>query len=125
MKEKDILKVLLIYICIHIMYKKMLSLSNYNLILQLSFVPLYKFNYFDPWLTSIMICDYAALDYPFANYFKIHSLFFCLIFTKGRVRIFFSHYIALLQRRACLYVMVLFIYLFLSFYFSGTIYSLL
>lgn len=68
------------------MYKK-ISFSNHNLIHQISFVPLYKFNYFDLWLTSIMIPDYAALDYPFANDLKIQSLFFCcLIFTEGGVR---------------------------------------
>lgn len=57
------------------MHKKMLSLSNYNLIHQISFVPFYKFNYFDPWLPSIMIPDYAPLDSPFANYFKIQYFF--------------------------------------------------
>lgn len=80
LKEKDILEVFFffIYICIHIMYK-MLSHSNYNLIHQISSVSFYKFNYFDPWLTSIMIPDYVLLDYPFANYFKIPSLFFFLL----------------------------------------------
>lgn len=70
------------------MYKK-ISLSNHNLIHQISFVPFYKFNYFDLWLTGIMIPDYATLDDPFANNLKIQSLFFCcLIFTKGGVRKF-------------------------------------
>lgn len=63
----------------------MLSLSNYNLIHQISFVSFYNFNYFDLWLTTTMIPGYASLNYPFANYFKIHSLISCIIFTKGSV----------------------------------------
>lgn len=92
------------------MYKKMLSLSNYNLIHQVSFVPFYKFNYFDPLLTSIMIPDDSSLDYPFANSFKIHLLFFVWSLPKEK----FEHFLlsCFIKRKSFLCGMVLFIFSF-------------